>query len=119
MGRILMIVGAALLAATALIHAAGQPMVNGWVKGMGEREAAAVCLVWLTDSLSWVVVAAIWAMAGWKARREWLAPAMVAAAIPAVTAAAMATIDPSFFGVWLLAGSVALAGAGAARLWRR
>lgn len=119
MGRILMFGGAALLAVTALIHAAGQPMVDRWVQNMGERQAAALCLVWLTDSLSWAVVAAIWARAGWKPQREWLAAASVAATIPAVTAAGMAPIDPSFFGLWLLVGSVVLAGGGVLFLWRK
>ena len=110
MGRILLVSGAALLALTAVIHGCGQPMVDGWLEGLSEKQKLAICLVWVTDSLSWVVVAALWAVAGFK--RGWLGAAAVGAAIPALTAAAILAIDPTFFGGWMLVGSAALAVAG-------
>jgi hypothetical protein len=70
MGRILLFVAAALLATTALIHAMGQPMVDDWIHELGEKQKAAICLVWITDSVSWALVSAIWVMAGWKHRRD-------------------------------------------------
>ena len=110
MGRILLLLGAVLLAATAVIHGCGQPMVDSWLEGLSEKQKLAVCLVWMTDSLSWLVVAVLWTVAGWK--RGWLGAAAVGAAIPALTAAAVLAIDPRFFGGWMLAGSVLLAAAG-------
>ena len=110
MGRILLLCGAGLLAVTAIIHGCGQPMVDGWIQGLSEQQKLAICLVWVTDSLSWLVVAILWTVAGWK--RGWLGAAAVAAAIPALTAFGLLAIDPTFFGGWMLAGSVALASAG-------
>lgn len=69
MGRVLLWAAAALLLATALIHAAGKPMVSGWVEGLEHHQAAAICLVWLTDSWDWTVTAAVWAVAAWKGGR--------------------------------------------------
>ena len=110
MGRILLFGGAALLAITAIIHALGQPMVDGWLQGLSDKQRAGICLVWVTDSLSWIVVAILWALAGWK-REAWRSAA-IGAAIPVLTTIGILAIDPIFFGGWMLAGSVALAGAG-------
>ena len=110
MGRILLLLGAGLLALTAIIHGYGQPMVDSWLLGLSERQTLAICLVWVTDSISWLVVAILWAVAGWKC--NWLGAAAVGAAIPTLTALGLLTIDPTFFGGWMLAGSVILAAAG-------
>ena len=110
MGRILFLLGAALLAATAVIHGCGQPMVDSWLQGLSEKQKLAICLVWVTDSLSWLVVGVLWAVAGF--RQSWLGAAAVGALIPALTAAAILAIDPTFFGGWMLVGSVVLAGSG-------
>ena len=114
MGRILLFAGAALLLATAVIHAGGQPMVDGWIQGLDHRQKAAICLVWMTDSLSWAVVACLWAMAGWRTERGWLGAAAIATLVPLATAVGILAIDPTFFGGWMLAGSIALAAAGIA-----
>src|SRR5688500_19106998 len=119
MGRILLFAAAALLLATAIIHAGGQPMVDSWVQGLDDRQRAAIRLVWITDSIGWAVVAILWAMAGWKMERGWLGAAAVAAAIPFAMAVGIMTIDPSFFGGWMLLGSIALAAAGLMRIRRR
>lgn len=117
MERIFLFAGAALLTATAVIHAGGQPMVDGWVQGLTEEQKAAICVVWVSDSVSWIVVAAIWLIAAWK-RRGWLGAAAIGAAIPATTALGIVAIDPTFFGGWMLVASVALAGVGLVLLWR-
>jgi hypothetical protein len=112
MGRILLFLGAALLLTTAVIHALGQPMIDGWLDGLSHKQKAAICLVWVTDSISWAVVAALWAIAGWKPQPAWKSAAAVACAIPAITAAGIIAIDATFFGAWMLVGSVALATVG-------
>jgi hypothetical protein len=119
MGRILLYAAAALLAATAILHASGQPMVDGWVAGLPEFQKQALCLVWLTDSVSWVVVASVWAMAGWKQERGWLGASVLAALIPLSMVVGIMGIDPTFFGGWMLLGSNVLAVAGLALIWRR
>jgi len=119
MGRILLFAAAALLAVTAVIHGLGQPMVDRWVAALPDQQKAAICLVWITDSVSWIVVAVLWTAAGWKRERAWLAASAIAAVIPLSMAVGIMGIDPSFFGGWLLLGSLALAGAGIALSWRR
>src|SRR5687767_10128674 len=112
MGRILLFAAAVLLLATAVIHAAGQPMVDTWIQGLDHRQKAAICLVWMTDSVSWAVVAFLWAMAGWKRESGWLGAAAIGSVIPLVMAVGIMGIDPTFFGGWMLVGSIALAATG-------
>ena len=119
MGRILLFAAAALLVATAAIHASGQPMVSSWTEGLDHRQAMAVCLVWITDSIDWAVVAILWALAGWKQRRGWLDAAAVATIIPLAGGVGVMRIDYTFFGGWMIVGSVALAALGLALSWRR
>ena len=118
MGRILLFAASALLLATAAVHASGQAMVNGWTEGLDHRQAMAICLVWITDSVSWAVVSALWAMAGWTRQRAWLGAATIAAVIPLTMFIGMMGIDPTFFGGWMLLGSVALAAGGIFACWR-
>lgn len=118
MGRIFLYAAAALLFATAIIHAGGQPMVDRWIQGLDEQQKAAICLVWLTDSVSWVVVSVLWVMAGWKPDRAWLGAATIAAAIPLSMAVGIMGLDPTFFGGWILIGSIALAMLGMGLRWR-
>jgi hypothetical protein len=117
MGRILLYAAAALLLATAAIHASGQPMVSEWTVGLDHRQAMAICLVWITDSIDWAVVALIWALAGWKQARGWLGAAAVATLIPLAGGVGVASIDYTFFGGWMILGSVALASSGLALSW--
>ena len=119
MGRILLFAAAALLVATAVIHALGQPMVDGWVQHLEDRQKAAICLVWMTDSVSWAVVAAIWGMAGWKQERGWLGASALGMIVPLSMVVGIMGIDPTFFGGWMLVGSIVLAMAGLALIWRR
>ena len=118
MGRILLFAAAALLVATAAIHASGQPMVNGWTEGLDRQQAMAICLVWITDSIDWAVVAVLWSLAGWKQRRGWLDAAAVATIIPLLGGIGVMRIDYTFFGGWMIVGSAALAASGIALLWR-
>ena len=118
MGRILLFAAAALLLATAAIHAGGLSMVNSWTAELDHRQAMAVCLVWLTDSVSWAAVSVIWATAGWTRQRGWLGAAAVAAAIPLAMFVGVMRIEPAFFGGWMLLGSVALAVGGILMCWR-
>lgn len=118
MGRILLFSAAALLVATAAIHASGQPMVNSWTEGLDHRQAMAVCLVWITDSIDWAVVALLWALAGWKQQRGWLGAAAVATLIPLAGGVGVMSIDYTFFGGWMILGSVALAIWGLIVSWR-
>jgi hypothetical protein len=117
MGRILLFAAALLLVATAAIHASGQPMVDGWTRGLDHRQAMAICLVWITDSIDWAVVAVLWALAGWKQRRGWLDAAAVATIIPLAGGVGVMRIY-TFFGGWMIVGSVALAVMGLALSWR-
>jgi hypothetical protein len=119
MGRILLFAAAALLFVTAVIHARGQPMVDGWVAALSDKQKAAICLVWITDSVSWAVVSLLWTIAGWKQERAWLTTSAIAAIIPLSMVVGILAINPSFFGGWMLVGSVALAGTGIALSWRR
>lgn len=118
MGRILLYAAAVLLLATAAIHAGGQPMVNEWTAGLDHRQAMAMCLVWITDSIDWAVVALLWALAGWKQQRGWLDAAVVATLIPLAGGIGVFSIEPRFFGGWMILGSVALAASGLALSWR-
>ena len=118
MGRVFLFAAAALLLATAIIHAGGQPMMDAWLAGLTDFQKRALCLVWITDSISWAVVSALWATAGWKPQREWLGAAAIAALIPLTMVVGIMAIDPGFFGGWMLLGSVALAGAGLGLSWR-
>ena len=114
MGRTLLFSAAALLLATAAIHAGGQPMVTGWTAGLDRQPAAALRLVWITDSIDWAVVALLWGLAAWKGRRGWLGAAAVAALIPLAGGVGVLGIEPRFFGGWMILASVALAASGLA-----
>ena len=119
MGRILIVAGAVLLLVTAAIHAFGVSMVREWAAGLGPRQSAALQFVWLSDSLDWAVAAVIWIVAAIKRQLAWRAAAGAAAIIPLAGAVAVISIDPGFFGGYLLLGSVILALAGLAASGRR
>ena len=119
MGRTLLFAASALLLATAAIHATGLSMVSGWVDGLDHFGAAAICLVWLTDSWDWTVTAVIWAVAAWKGGRGWLGASAILCALPLGMIVGILRIEPTFFGAWMLVGSVALAASGIAMMWRR
>ncbi len=112
MGRIFLMAAAALLLTTGIIHAGGQPMVGAWVADLPEFQKRAISLVWITDSVSWAAVSAIWAAAAWKPERGWLGASAIGIVIPLSMAVGIMTIDPSFFGGWMLLASMVLAGIG-------
>ena len=112
MARTFLVGGALLLLTTAAIHATGVSMVAGWAAELQPREAAALQLVWLSDSFEWGVAAAIWLLAAWKATPAWRAAASVAGLIPLAGGVGVMALDPTFFGGHLLLASVALAAAG-------
>jgi hypothetical protein len=111
-GRVLLGLGALLLLATAVIHAMGQAMMDSWIQGLSERQKAGLCLMWIAASISWAVVALIWGVAAWRQERGWLGASAVAALIPLSVAVGIMRIDSTFFGGWMLFGSIALAAAG-------
>ncbi|MCA1662335.1 MAG: hypothetical protein LC648_09370 [Novosphingobium sp.] len=118
MGRILLFAAAVLLVATAAIHASGQAMVESWTQGFDDQQAAAVRLVWITDSIDWAVVAVLWGLAGWRQERGWLGAGAVATLVPLAGGIGVTSIDYTFFGGWMLLDSVALAVAGLVFSWR-
>jgi len=107
MGRFVLAAAAALLLATAGFHAMGLPMASRWGEGLGRQEQMAISLMWAHASVSWGVVALLWGVSVWRGG-PWLGAAALAALIPAYGAAGVLTIDPSFFGGQMLAGSVVL-----------
>jgi hypothetical protein len=118
-GRPFLVAGTVLLSATAAIHMAGQPMVEGWLEGLDEQQRAGLCLMWMAVAFDWIVTAVLWGLAAWWLCREWLITASVAAAIPLAVAMGVISIDPRFFGGWMLAGSVGLFAIGAVTEFRR
>ena len=94
-------------------------MIDEWISDLPEDQKLALCLVWVTDSVSWAVVSALWAMAGWKQERGWLGASAIAIVIPASMIVGIMSIDPTFFGAWMLLGSVALAAVGLFLIWPR
>jgi hypothetical protein len=111
-GRLLFVLAALLLLATAGLHAMGEAMLDRWLAGLGERERSGIALMWLGASVSWTVVALIWLVAAWRRERGWLGASALAGLTPLSMAAGVLRIDPGFFGGWMLAGSVCLAAAG-------
>ena len=109
-----MLAGALLLLATAAIHATGCQMIAGWLSDLGPQQRYGLQLVWLTDSLSWFVVALLWLGAAWRPDRSWRAAGLMGALIPLLTGAGILLIDPTFFGGYLLLISGGLGAIGAA-----
>ena len=113
LGRALLVVGALLLLATAIFHAAGVQMIAGWTTDFEPFRRSALQLVWLTDSFDWAVVAVGWLIAARYPTSSWRSAAMLLALIPAACAAGILFIEPRFFGAYLLLASIGLAIAGA------
>ena len=112
--RILLLLGALLLLATAAFHASGGAMVAGWLDG---ERGQILRLLWFVPPIDWVVVALIWAFAAWRPSRVLAAIVWLSALIPlAVAGMLLVTIGPGFPGGWMLLGATILAGFGAARL---
>ena len=118
MARWMLVSAALLLAATGAIHLTGLAMVAGWTEGLAAKPAAALRLVWASDSFDWWVVALLWAAAAWRWTRPWLGAATIGALIPLVAGVAVVSLDPQFFGGYLLLGSFALAAAAIGLAWR-
>lgn len=112
-GRAFIVTGTVVLLMTSAIHASGLPMIDGWLQGLGPQQRAGLNLVWVAVAFDWLITAALWGLAAWWLCREWLITASVAAAIPLAMAVGIISIEPSFFGGWLLLGSVVLFATGA------
>ncbi len=108
MGRMILLAAAALLLATAGIHAMGLPMASSWGEALGRQEHLAICLLWLQASVSWGVTALIWAATATRFQ-SWRGAATLSLLVPAHGAVGVLYIDPTFFGGYMLAASVALA----------
>lgn len=113
-GRTLLLLGALLLLATAAFHAAGCNMVAGWLEELPHQQSQGLQFVWLTDSLSWVVTALAWLVAGYRGAHSCAGVAILMSSIPLLTGAGILWIDPAFFGGCLLLASSALGVSGAA-----
>lgn len=118
LGSALLVAGALLLLATAAIHATGTQMIAGWAADFEPFRRYALQLVWLTDSFDWAVVALAWLIAARYPTSSWRSAAMLLAFIPAVCAIGILSIEPRFFGAYLLLGSISLAMAGIAFIRR-
>lgn len=113
-GRALLPIAAILLTATAGIHASGCPMIAGWIQDLPVQQSQGLQLVWLTDTLSWIVTAIIWCVAFFRMEQAWLRASLALASIPLITGAALVLIEPLFFGGYLLVLSGLLAVTGVA-----
>jgi hypothetical protein len=113
-GRPLLAAGAILLLGTAAIHAAGCRMVADWTEALGPQQRYGLQLVWLTDSLGWIIAAIVWLVAVRRPDRSWRHAAMLVAVIPLLTGGGIMLIDPAFFGGHLLLASGLLGITGAA-----
>lgn len=94
-------------------------MVEGWLGGLDEKQRAGLSLVWLAIAFDWVITAVLWGLAAWWLCRAWLITAFVAAAIPLSMSVGLLAIEPTFFGAWMLAGSVGLFTIGGVTALRR
>jgi hypothetical protein len=114
LGRALLIAGAVLLLGTATLHALGCDMVAGWLEELPHQQSRGLQLVWLTDSLSWAIVASAWLVTAYRPDQPWRRASVVLSAIPLLTGVGIVSIDPTFFGGYLLLASSLLGAVGAA-----
>jgi hypothetical protein len=115
-GRILLNMGAGLLAVIACFHAAGWSSLRDEFPG---TIPPLVRLLWFSVDLDWLVVALIWALAARAGTAALRLPAFAASLIPIGSALWLAvTIGPGFVGVYALALAAILALLGAQRLGR-
>ncbi|MDB5704975.1 MAG: hypothetical protein JWN66_2091 [Sphingomonas bacterium] len=104
----------ALLTVTAALHFFGWFMVRSQLAG---ETLPLIRLFWFTADVDWLVVAAIWFVAGRKGSVALRPIVLIAAITPLASAAGMIlTLGPTFFGLWMLAIAVVLAVLGARRL---
>ena len=111
-GRALMVIAALLLLGTAGLHASGCKMVAGWLEDLPRQQSQGLQLIWLTDSLSWAVTAALWLITAWRLDRSWRGASILLSAIPLLTGLGILFIEPAFFGGYLLVVSALMAVAG-------
>jgi len=114
LGRALLVAGAVLLLGTAALHASGCEMVAGWLEELPHQQSRGLQLVWLTDSLSWAIVASAWLVTAYRPDQSWRRASVVLSAIPLLTGAGIVFIDPTFFGGYLVLASGLLGAVGAA-----
>ncbi len=116
LGRVLLLLGALLLAVTAAFHGSGGAMVAGWLDG---QRGAVLSALWWAPALNWSVVALLWCYVALRGGPDARIAAMVAAAIPLGAAVLLGSaVGFGFPGIWMLLGAALLATAGATLLGR-
>lgn len=112
--RILLILGAVLLLATAVFHSSGGAMVSGWLEG---ERGKILQLLWFVPAIDWGIVALAWLYVAWRPDRRFASLVWLTAIIPLTVAIMLITaVGAGFPGIWMLLGAVALASIGATRL---
>lgn len=111
--RILLLLGAVILVATALFHMTGLSAAAGWLDG---GRGAIVGLLWSSVAFDWVVVAIVWIGAALRPASSLRLPVLLTALIPGCAGALLlATVDAAHPGGYLLLASTVLAWLG---VWR-
>jgi len=107
-------IASAIMLATAAFHFMGWFLARSQFAGPGEP---LVQLLWFSLDVDWLVVAALWFMAGYGGAALLRPLVMLSASIPLAAAGGLfLVIGPAFFGLWLLALAGAIAILGAIRL---
>jgi len=107
-------IASAIMLATAAFHFMGWFLARSQFAGPGEP---LVQLLWFSLDVDWLVVAALWFMAGYGGAALLRPLVMLSAIIPLAAAVGLfLVIGPAFFGLWLLALAGAIAILGAIRL---
>ena len=107
-------IASAIMLATAAFHFMGWFQARRQFAGPGEP---LVQLLWFSLDVDWLVVAALWFMAGYGGAALLRPLVMLSAIIPIAAAVGLfLVIGPAFFGLWLLALAGAIAILGAIRL---
>ena len=112
--RILLMSGAAVLAATACFHLTGLETAWGWLEG---QRGTIVGLLWATLAIDWFIVVTVWIYAGIRRAPSLRWPVALTALIPAVCGTLLlAMVDARHPGGYMLIVAAVLAWAGAWRL---
>jgi len=104
-------IASAIMLATAAFHFMGWFLAQGQFAGDGQPLAR---LLWFSIDVDWLVVAALWFVAGYGGAALHRPLVMISAIIPLAGAVGLfLVIGPAFFGLYLLAlaGAVAIIGA--------
>ncbi len=105
-------IASAILLATAAFHCMGWFLARGQFAGPSQP---LVQLLWFTIDIDWLVVAALWFVAGYGSAALLRPLVIISAIIPLSGAVGLfLVIGPAFFGLWLrgLAGAIRHRGGG-------